>query len=130
MIQQGMIQARGWRATKSSPNSVLSVCLRVGRTKIDNETVNETVCCSGHWRKTQQQGLGTSGDWGNGDRVQRILSKQATGHPVCSLLDVYCRGTVRFGLFIYEVTTRAKEIMKNRPNAKSLHLADNFFKKK
>lgn len=29
------------------------VCLHVGRTKIANETVNETVCCSGHWRKTQ-----------------------------------------------------------------------------
>lgn len=41
-------------------------CLRVGRTKIANETVNETVCCSGHWRKTQQQGLGT---WETGEMV-------------------------------------------------------------
>lgn len=121
MIQQGMIQARRWRATKSSPNSVLSVCVRVGRTKIANETVNETVCCSGHWRKTQQQGLGTLGDLGNGDRVQRLLSKQASGHRVCSLLDIHCRGTTR------EVTVRTKE---DRPNAKSLHLTDNCFLRK
>lgn len=127
MIQQGMIQARIWRPTKSSPNSVFSVCLHVGRTKIANETVNETVCCSGHWRKTQHQGLGILEDLGNGDRVQRLLSKQATGHHVCSLLDIYYRGTTRIGLFIYEVTIRTKEVMKNRPHAKSLHLEDTVF---
>lgn len=67
------------------------------------------------------------GDLGIGDRVQRLLSKQATGHCVCRLLDIYYRGTTRMGLFIYEVTIRATEIMKNRPNAKSLHLEDTVF---
>lgn len=131
MIQQGMIQARRRRPTESSPNSVLAVCLRVGRTEIANETVNRQSAALNTGGRTQQQGLGTSGDLGNGDRVQRLLSKQATGHRVCSLLDIYCRGTTCAGLFIYEVTIRTKEIMKNRANAESLHLADNcFFKEK
>lgn len=127
MIQQGMIQARRRRPTESSPNSVLAVRLRVGRTEITNETVNRQSAALDTGGRMQQQGLGTSGDLGNGDRVQRLLSKQAAGHRVCSLLDIYCGGTTRIGLFIYEVTIRAKEIMKNRANAKSLHLADNGF---
>ena len=110
---------------------MLAVCLHVGRTEIANETGNRQSAALDTGGRTQQQGLGTSGDLGICDRVQGLLSKQAAGHRVCSLLDIYCRGTTRVGLFSYEVTIRAKEIMKNRANAKSLHLADNcFFKEK
>lgn len=83
MIQQGMIQARRRRPTESSPNSVLAVCLRVGRTEIANETVNRQSAALDTGGRTQQQGLGTSGDLGNGDRVQRLLSKQVAGQRVC-----------------------------------------------
>lgn len=136
MIQQGMmIQARRWRATKPSPNSVHCVCLRFGRTKIANETVNETVC----WQSADapdtggrcpQQGLGTSGDLGNGDRVQQTLLQ--TGHRTRCVQssEHLLQGTPPFGLFIYKVTIRVQELMKNRPKAKPLHLTSIVFGRK
>lgn len=44
-------------------------------------------------RRRLEQGLGTSGDWGDGDRVQRLLAKLLMGHGVYSPLDTQCRGT-------------------------------------
>lgn len=73
-------------------------------------------------RRCLQQGLGTWGDLGDGDRVQRLLAKQVVGHRVYSLLDIHCRGTTPFGLFLYKVPTRVEQIIKKRPNAKPLHL--------
>lgn len=64
MIQQEMIPARRQRATKPLPNTALSVCLHFGRTKVVNETVNETVCCSGHPKKMSTAGVGDIGKLG------------------------------------------------------------------
>lgn len=44
-------------------------------------------------------GVGTLGDLGDGDRVQRLLAKQVMGHSVYSPLNTHCRGTTPFGPF-------------------------------
>lgn len=46
-----------------------------------------------------QQWLGTSGDWGDGERVQRRLAKQVMGRSIYSPLDTHRRGTTPFWSF-------------------------------
>lgn len=101
MIQQQMTPARRWRDLRLLPNTVLSVCLHFGgRTEIVNETVNETVCCSGRWRRMSRAGVGDlSGDVRNGDGEQRLLSEQVMGHGVCSPLEVTAGGQLPLALF-------------------------------
>ena len=64
MIQQEMIPVRRRRAAKPLPNAVLAVCFHFGRAKVVKETINETVCCSGHWKKTSRAGVGDLGRLG------------------------------------------------------------------
>lgn len=78
-------------------------------------------------RRCLEEGLGTSGDLGDGDRVQRLLAKLVMGHGVYSPLDTQCRGTIPFGLFLYKVPTRVQQIIKKRPNAKPLYLTHTVF---
>lgn len=72
--------------------------------------------------KVSQQGLGTLGDLGDGDRVQRLLAKQVMGHSVYSPLNTHCRGTTPFGPFLYKVPTRVEQIIRKKAHSKPVHL--------
>lgn len=69
-----------------------------------------------------QQGLGTSGDWGDGERVQRLLAKQVMGRSIYSPLDTHCRGTTPFGPFLYKVPTTVEQIIRKRASAEPVQL--------
>lgn len=71
-----------------------------------------------------------SGDLGNGERVQRPLSKQIMAHSVFSPLDIQGRGTTPFGLFLDKVITGVQKIIKERPSAKPLNQTLTLFLKK